>query len=77
MKVFVQFDAAGSIHSVVTLEAPEGVTVMREPEPGLLVAEAEGAELQQAAGDVEKIRELVKTYRVATPAGPRCRLARA
>jgi hypothetical protein len=76
MKTFVHFDSVGSIHAVVTVDAPDGVTAMLEPEPGLLVAEVDGSEFESAAGEAEKIREMVKNYRVATPSGPRCRLTK-
>jgi hypothetical protein len=70
MKVYVQFDAAGAVQSIVTVDAPEGVRAMVDVEPGLAVAEIDAAEFQAPTTDseVEKIRALMKDYRVSTPA---------
>jgi hypothetical protein len=76
MKTFVHSDAAGGIHAFITVDAPDGVTIMLEPEPGLMVAEVDGPELVPATDDVEKLREIAQNYVVATPSLPRSRLTR-
>ena len=34
MKTFVHFSSGGIIHAVVTLDAPDGMTVMLQPDAG-------------------------------------------
>jgi hypothetical protein len=72
MKTYVQYDAAGTIQSLVTIDAPEGVRGMVDVEPGLAVAEIDAAELKAPTTDseVEKIRALIRDYRVSVPAKP-------
>jgi len=77
MKTYVHFDALGSIHSIITVDAPAGVMAMMEPEPGLSVAEIDAPELDSAAGDVEKTREMAKSYKVDMSAGSRYKLSKA
>jgi len=67
MKVFAHHDAEGNIHSLVTLVAPEGSGMMLVPEPGLLVTEIEDPKVP--ADDEQKLREFIKTYKVATTRG--------
>jgi hypothetical protein len=76
MKTFVHADASGGIHALITVDAPDGVTIMLQPEPGLMVAEVDAPQLVPAADDVEKLRDILKTYVVATPSLPRSRLTR-
>ena len=59
MRTFVHFDVEGRIHSVVTVDAPEGVRAMVAVEPGMSVAEVEFPELLKTPtteAEVEKIR---------------------
>jgi hypothetical protein len=42
MKLFVHHDVSGKIHSVVAVDAPDGVSMMLVPRRGRLVAEVEG-----------------------------------
>jgi hypothetical protein len=76
MKTYVQFDADGRIHSVVTVEAPEGVRAMVNVDPGLSVAEIDAADLNAPTtdSDVDKIRALTDDYRVSMPAAAKATL---
>jgi hypothetical protein len=76
MKTFVHFDSVGGIHSVVTVDAPDEVSAMVVPEPGLSVAEVSGPELASAAGDTEKLLEIMRKYKVAMPFPSQCKLKR-
>jgi len=76
MKTFAHFDLQGMIHSVITVEAPEGVVAMLEPEPGRLVAEIDAPQLKAPSEDIEKIQELARRYKVATPSIPRYKLTK-
>jgi hypothetical protein len=76
MKVIAHYDADGTIHALMRVDAPEGITVMVAPEPGLLSGEVDLAGLEiDDDGSVEMLESLLKTHRVATPA-PRLKLAR-
>ena len=79
MRTYVQFDTDGKIHSVVTIDAPDGVRAMVDVEPGLSVAEIDAAELKAATtdSDVEKIRALSQEYRVSVPAAAKATLKKA
>jgi len=79
MKVYVHYDASGAIHGLVTVNAPADRTAMLAPGPGLFVAEVEGEipGLKPAPyeSDMEALRKIAQTLRVATP-NPGCRLVR-
>jgi hypothetical protein len=79
MKTYVQFDADGAIHSIVTVDAPEGVRAMVDVEPGLSVAEIDGAGFKPPTTDSEmsNVRALTQGYRVAVPAGTKATLTKA
>ena len=79
MKTYVQFDADGKIHSVVTVEAPDGVRAMVDVEPGLTVAEIDFADFKAPTTDTEadKIRALTQEYRVSVPAAAKVTLTKA
>ena len=71
MKTYVQFDADGAIHAIVTVDAPEGVRAMVDVEPGLSVAEVDAAAIKVPTtdSDVDKTRTLIRGYRVSAPGG--------
>jgi hypothetical protein len=79
MKTYVQFDGDGAIHSIVTVDAPEGVRAMVDVEPGLSVAEIDGAGFKPPTTDSEmsNVRALTQGYRVAVPAGTKATLTKA
>ena len=77
MKTFVHFSSGGIIHAIVTVDAPEGVTAMLQPEAGQMVAEIDAPELTSAVGNVEKLRKITKQYKVAPPPSELCKLTRA
>ena len=79
MRTYVQFDTGGKIHSIVTVEAPQGVHAGMDVEPGLSVAEIDAAELKAATtdSDVDKIRALTQEYRVSVPAAAKATLKKA
>jgi len=79
MRTFVQFDAEGRIHSVVTADAPEGMRAMVDVERGMSVAEVEIPELNLPTTDaeVEKIRERMQGYRVSIPTSAKPTLIKA
>jgi hypothetical protein len=76
MKVIAHYDADGTIHALLRVDAPEGITVLVPPEPGLFAGEVDLAGLEaDDDGSVEALESLLTTYRVATPV-PRLELAR-
>ena len=76
MQVIAHYDADGTIHALMRVDAPEGITVMVAPEPGLLSGEVDLAGLEiDDDGSVEMLESLLKTHRVAT-SGARLKLAR-
>jgi hypothetical protein len=79
MKTYVQFDVTGRIHSVVTVDAPEGVRAMVDVDPGLAVVEIDAAQFKAATTDVEvdKLRTLIQDYRVSVPAAAKATLTKA
>ena len=79
MKTYVQYDTDGRIHSIVTVDAPAGVRAMVDVEPGLSVAEIEGAEFKPPAtdSDMSNVRALTQGYRVVVPAGTKATLTKA
>lgn len=67
MKTFVHYDSSGAIHSLIAVDAPEGVSVALESEPGIFVGEVEGVKLTSGAIDVETVSEIPENYKVALP----------
>ena len=66
MSVFVHYDRGGTIHSFVTVNAPEG-GMMLTPRPGMLVAEVEGVQLQPGPAGHAALREIAKSHVVQAP----------
>jgi hypothetical protein len=75
MKLFVHHDTTGTIRSLIIVNAPEKVSLMLTPNPGLLVAEVEGVNVNPGAPDVRALREIGKSHKVVTPL-PRTKLAK-
>jgi hypothetical protein len=75
MKIFAHYDSTGAIQSLVVVNAPEGHGPMLAPKPGLFVAEVEGLKLKSETPDVETLREIARTHKVASPS-PRCTLVK-
>ena len=71
----IQCDADGTIHALLRVDAPEGMSVMVARGPGLLFGELDDAELESDDGIAEALELLLRSYRVATPL-PRLKLAR-
>jgi hypothetical protein len=68
MKVIAHYDAEGTIRALMRVDAPEGITVLAAPEPGLFAGEVDLAGLgAHDDGSVEALESLMQTYRVATP----------
>ena len=79
MKTYVQFDSEGRIHSVITVDAPDGVWAMVDVEPGLSVAEIDSAEITPPTTEAEltKMLALTQHYRVSAPAMSKAKLEKA
>jgi hypothetical protein len=75
MKVIAHYDADGTIHALMRVDAPEGITVLVSPEPGLFAGEVDFARLERDDGSVEALESILKTYSVAMRV-PRLTLAR-
>ena len=75
MKVIAHYDADGAIHALMRVDAPDGITVLVSPEPGLFAGEVDLAGLEGDDGSVEALESILKTYSVATRV-PRLTLAR-
>jgi hypothetical protein len=78
VKTYVQFDADGRIHSIVTVEGPNGVRAMVDVEPGLSVAEIDATELEPPTtdSDIDRIRAVTQDYRVSVPAAVKATLTK-
>jgi len=78
MRTFVHLSSGGIIHAVVTLDAPDEVTVMLQPDAGQMVAEVDAPELASASDDddVEKLREVIKQYKVTPSRSPLLKLTK-
>jgi hypothetical protein len=77
MKVYVHHDHAGAVHSLIVSNAPADRIPMLTPGPDLFVAEVEGEvpglKSEPNDRDLDALRQIVETLRVATPI-PRCKL---
>jgi hypothetical protein len=77
MKVYVHYDYSGAVHSLIAVNAPADRTPMLAPKPGLFVAEVEGEvpglKPDPDEADLEALRKIAQTLRVATPT-PHCKL---
>ncbi|HTF68253.1 MAG TPA: hypothetical protein VK638_36810 [Edaphobacter sp.] len=76
MRTFVHLSSGGIIHAVVTLDAPDEVTVMLQPDAGQMVAEVDAPELASASDDAEKLREVIKQYKVTPSRSPLLKLTK-
>ena len=75
MIVYAYYDLEGNIHSLVTVNDPEGKGVMLAPQPGQLVAEVEGFELPPDKAQFDALRDIAASHVVQKPL-PRCRLVK-
>lgn len=64
MRTFVHSDSDGTIHSLIVVDAIEGVAAGPVPEPGLHVDEVEGVELEIDQFDSDAAREIFETHRI-------------
>jgi hypothetical protein len=46
MQLIAHYDADGIIHALLRVDAPEGISVMVTPEPGLFTGEVDDTELE-------------------------------
>ena len=73
MRIFVHHDEAGTIHSLIGVDAPPGVEAMLAPEPRILVTEVEGVELDFRPEYVEQVQQFIDGHTVdvtqKSPAG--------
>jgi hypothetical protein len=67
MRLIAHYDPDGTIHALVRVDAPEGISVMVAPEPGLFAGEVDDTELDGDDGSVEALESVLRSYRVATP----------
>jgi ATP dependent DNA ligase C terminal region len=65
----------GNIHSLVTVNDPEGKGVLLASRPGQFVAEVEGLELTPEKANFSTLREIAASHVVKKPL-PRCRLVK-
>jgi hypothetical protein len=77
MKFYVHYDCSGAIHGLITVDAPADRMPMFVPEPGLFLGEVEGDipgwKHETDQPDMEALRKIAQTLRVATPI-PLCKL---
>jgi hypothetical protein len=71
MKSFVHHDSTGAIHSLITVNAPKGMTAMLTPAPGESAAEIEDLGIKGV--DVDAVRQALRGRRVDAPHS-RCKL---
>jgi hypothetical protein len=75
MVVYAYYDLEGNIHSLVTVNDPEGKGVLLASRPGQFVAEVEGLELAPEKANFATLREIAASHVVKKPL-PRCRLVK-
>jgi hypothetical protein len=75
MVVYAYYDLEGNIHSLVTVNDPEGKGVMLATRPGQLVAEVEGLELTPEKANFNTLRDIAASHVVQKPL-PRCKLVK-
>jgi len=75
MKVYVQYDSEGTIHSLLFGDAPSGGGFGVVPKPGTFVAEVDGVEIPPGDSVMDSMRQILQTHEVARPF-PRCTLKR-
>jgi len=75
MPVIAHYDAEGTIQALLRVDAPDGISVMVAPEPGLFTGVLDDADLEADDRSVEALDVLLRSYRVEPPL-PRLRLAR-
>ena len=66
MKIYAYHDAAGNIHSLVSLHAPEGFEVYIAPKPGEFVSEIVGLDLKPESINKETLKEIARTHTVSS-----------
>ncbi len=64
MRSFAHHDRAGVIHSVVLVDAPDGVAGGVEPELGFVVTETDGLDLSGDADNLDSVREFLENRKV-------------
>lgn len=64
MKSFAHHDRAGLIHSLVVVDAPEGVEAGIEPELGILVTLTEGVELGDDVDNLDAVRDFLDSHKI-------------
>ena len=78
-KYCVHYDSSGAIHRLIAVNAPVDHMPMLVPEPGLFVGEVAGEipgwKHETDLPDLEALRKIAQTLRVATPI-PSCKLVR-
>ena len=65
MKHFAHHDSNGGIRSIITVNAPKGMTVMLTPKPGEFATEIEDIGVKEGH-DVDAVRKAVKNRRIDT-----------
>ena len=76
MKTFAHLNASGVVQAIVTLDAPDAIRAGLQAEPDQVIIEVDSAELTSAGNDVEKVREILKDYRIAQPSPQRATMTR-
>ncbi|HET9756549.1 MAG TPA: hypothetical protein VFP66_08615 [Candidatus Limnocylindrales bacterium] len=66
MRLIAHYDADGTIHALLRVDAPKGISIMVAPEPGLFAGEVDEAELEADDGSAEALELMLTRYRVAT-----------
>jgi len=77
MKTFAHLSATGAVEAIVTLDAPDSIEVGLQPDPNQLIVEVQSPELAEAGGDVEKVRKILKQYKLAQPSSQPVKLTKA
>jgi hypothetical protein len=68
MRIYVHHDAQGNIRSFITLNAPKEISAGMTPKPGHSVAELSGAKLKLDPNDIEAVRKIAQSQKIANPA---------
>jgi hypothetical protein len=73
MKAYAHYDLTGRIRGLVVFDASDRYSAGISPKRGDFVAEVEGLKISGSIRDLDTLREIARSYKVANPA-TRCAL---
>jgi hypothetical protein len=65
MKMYVHYNNAGTITSMITFDGPDAGGTILVPKPGNMMTEIEDLEIKSKKPHLEELREVAKNYKVS------------